>query len=252
MRKRGLQIPAFLLNFMVITGSAVHRTLTATGSSAYFSSPGYPNEYPSNLTLQTTILAATQTDVIHINFLDCDIEYARVKVPYCQIDQIMVYDGVSTNDSVLYQGCCLNDVTKLRSSGSSLLLRFISDSTVSGRGFYVQFYTNGTDTRSDNDLSSGSAIVIVIVLIVVFLASVGVILPLLYYKHKYPKFKVSHKILPKTSDNVKNTGPEVNLQKQPVAVASGSKSPNLLKSSSPGTSTPDSSINGRVPKQNLM
>lgn len=128
----------------------------------------------------------------------------------------------------------------------SCLSSFLSQNT------FLKIVSNVLFAGSDNDLSSGSAIVIVIVLIVVFLASVGVILPLLYYKHKYPKFKVSHKILPKTSDNVKNTGPEVNLQKQPVAVASGSKSPNLLKSSSPGTSTPDSSINGRVPKQNLM
>jgi flagellar basal body-associated protein FliL len=108
--------------------------------------------------------------------------------------------------------------------------------------------SNVSFSGEDGEISSGSTIVIVVVFIVVFLASVSVILPFLYYKHKYPKFRVTHKVLPKASDNLKNTGPEVNLSKHPEAVASGSKSPNLQKSSSQGILTQDT----KVPKENLI
>lgn len=143
------------------------------------------------------LTATTRSAFLYIDFLDCDLEFATAKLPYCQLDQITVHDGqfitliclcqllwnwfdlflvekmkyllrdlkvysfftfeitiffqpIQTgpfsNSSVLYQGCCLNDVTTLQSSGPNLLLRFVSDSTVNGRGFYLKFYTNETAT----------------------------------------------------------------------------------------------------------
>lgn len=143
------------------------------------------------------LTATSRSAILYIDFLDCDLEFATAKVPYCQLDQITVHDGqfitliclcrllwnwfdlflvekmkyllrdlkvysfltfettiffqpIQTgplsNSSVLYQGCCLNDVTTLQSSSPDLFLRFVSDSTVNGRGFYLKFYTNETAT----------------------------------------------------------------------------------------------------------
>ncbi|XP_061184819.1 uncharacterized protein LOC133192828 [Saccostrea echinata] len=194
-------------------------------------------------------MTITQTDILYINFLDCNIEYASAKVPYCQLDQITVYDGPFMNDSLLYQGCCLNDVTQLRSSGSSILLRFISDSTVAGRGFYIQYYSNGTAIRDGSELSAGSTIVIIVVLVIVFLTSIGVAFPLLYYKYK-ARYKLCGKILPKPTDGLIKTKTEEDLHEAQVKATCGSKAPDLLKSCSQGTQDTNSSNNGKVPKEN--
>ncbi|XP_062591954.1 cubilin-like [Saccostrea cucullata] len=203
--------------------------------------------YFSNLTLKTTIMTTAQTEILYINFLDCNIEYASAKVPYCQLDQITVYDGPFMNDSVLYQGCCLNDVTQLRSSGTSILLQFVSDTTVTGRGFYIQYYTNGTATNDGSELSTGGTIVLIVVLVIVFLTSVGVAFPLLYYKFK-ARDKFCGKILP--TESLIKAKTEVDLQDAQVTATSRDRGPDLLKSCSQGTQDTNSSNNGRTPKVN--
>lgn len=174
-------------------------------------------------------------------------------MPYCQLDQITVHDGPFSNSTVLYQGCCLNDVTTLHSSGPDLLLRFVSDSTVNGRGFYLKFYTNETATDI-SELTSESTIIIIIVITIVCLSCVGVILPLLYYKHKYPNSKFSNKILPrlnlpktlKTSEKIEQ---QDNLRKNAsCASTSGTKLPDLLGSCSYGQTNPDTNSNGSLSK----
>lgn len=225
----------------------------------------------------------------------------------------------------MYQGCCLNDVTTLHSSGPDLLLRFVSDSTVNGRGFYLKFYTNETATgmcwqftwkclleiaynMSSTDtvhvecnihevkwnytggnsliffsiiyvvskvgifsvisiissfvdcspdiseLTSESTIIIIIVITIVCLSCVGVILPLLYYKHKYPNSKFSNKILPrlnlpktlKTSEKIEQ---QDNLRKNAsCASTSGTNLPDLLGSCSYGQTNPDTNRNGSLSK----
>lgn len=311
------------------------------------------------------LTATTRSAFLYIDFLDCDLEFATAKLPYCQLDQITVHDGqfitliclcqllwnwfdlflvekmkyllrdlkvysfltfeitiffqpIQTgpfsNSSVLYQGCCLNDVTTLQSSGPNLLLRFVSDSTVNGRGFYLKFYTNETATGrcwqfnwkclleifnkhvmlyrygpckfidffsihnlcclgnvwvffrkylsfhllyncspDSSQLTSESAIIIIIVITIVCLSCVGVLLPLLYFKHKYPNSKFSNKILPrlhlpktlKASEKLEQD----NLRKNTAgATTSGSKPPDLLESCYGQTNAGTSNSNGSVSK----
>ena len=39
------------------------------------------------------IEAAGSSDILIVDFLDCDLEFASAKVPYCQLDKITIYDG---------------------------------------------------------------------------------------------------------------------------------------------------------------
>uniref|UniRef100_K1PYF4 Putative ankyrin repeat protein L93 n=1 Tax=Magallana gigas TaxID=29159 RepID=K1PYF4_MAGGI len=133
--KRYLQLTEFSLPEKASSSTTIQYSRTGTGTADYFSSPGYPQPYASNLTLDLVLTATSRSAILYMDFLDCDLEFATAKVPYCQLDRITVHDG-----------CCLNDVTTLQSSGPDLFLRFVSDSTVNGRGFYLKFYTNETAT----------------------------------------------------------------------------------------------------------
>ena len=37
--------------------------------------------------------AAGSSDILFVDFVDCDLEFATAKVPYCQLDKITIYDG---------------------------------------------------------------------------------------------------------------------------------------------------------------
>ena len=39
------------------------------------------------------IEAAGSSDILIVDFLDCELEFASAKVPYCQLDKITIYDG---------------------------------------------------------------------------------------------------------------------------------------------------------------
>nr|XP_019930844.2 cubilin isoform X1 [Crassostrea gigas] len=242
-----------VLQFSLATaGTTIQYSRTGTGTAAYFSSPGYPQPYASNLTLDLVLTATSRSAILYIDFLDCDLEFATAKVPYCQLDRITVHDGPLSNSSVLYQGCCLNDVTTLQSSSPDLFLRFVSDSTVNGRGFYLKFYTNETATDS-SELTSESAIIIIIVITTVCLSCVGVLLPLLYFKHKYPNSKFSNKILPRLhlpkTLKASETLEQDNLRENTAgATTSGSKPPDLLESCYGQTNAGTSNSNGSVSK----
>lgn len=39
------------------------------------------------------LTATSRSAILYIDFLDCDLEFATAKVPYCQLDRITVHDG---------------------------------------------------------------------------------------------------------------------------------------------------------------
>lgn len=39
------------------------------------------------------LTATSRSAILYTDFLDCDLEFATAKVPYCQLDQITVHDG---------------------------------------------------------------------------------------------------------------------------------------------------------------
>lgn len=122
-------------------------------------------------------------------------------------------------------------------------------------GGYLSFHLLYVCSPDISELTSESAIIIIIVITIVCLSCVGVLLPLLYYKHKYPNSKFSNKIiprlhLPKTLKASEKLEQDDNLRKNTAGVTtSATKPPDLLESCSYGQTNPGTSIsNGSVSK----
>ena len=47
----------------------------------------------SNLTYEVTLTSASEEEIIYLEVVACEIEYVSAKVPFCQVDQLTVYDG---------------------------------------------------------------------------------------------------------------------------------------------------------------
>ena len=110
----------------------------------------------------------------------------------------------------------------------------------------LSFFSFFSETGNGDDMASRSTVITIVVLTIVFLTCVGVILPLLFYKHKYLNSKFSNKILPKSlkPKNAK-VKPEKgdDLQTLPDASTSGINPPDLLNSCGDNPST-SSKANG--------
>lgn len=118
---------------------------------------------------------------------------------------------------------------------------------------YLSFHLLHDCFPDSSELTSESAIIIIIVITTVCLSCVGVLLPLLYFKHKYPNSKFSNKILPrlhlpktlKASEKLEQD----NLRKNTAgATTSGTKPPDLLESCYGQTNAGTSNSNGSVSK----
>ncbi|XP_067664498.1 cubilin-like [Haliotis asinina] len=111
----------------------------------YITSPGYPGNYPPN---KDCIWSVTSDFTqIKINVLDNQMEGLS-----CTNDNVTIIDG----DGVSLIGeLCGSNTPTIYSSGSSVTIRFHSDSTVSGRGFKLT-YTGGDDFNpcGEQDISA--------------------------------------------------------------------------------------------------
>ncbi|KAI8767433.1 mucin-like protein, partial [Biomphalaria glabrata] len=101
------------------------------GSTGYFSSPNYPNNYSAD-TLFCWIIYGTS---ISIRFVTFDLESST----NCASDSIQIFDG-PTSQSPIMGTFCGNAIPTLRSSKSGqLYIVFKSNSFVQGRGFQAYF-----------------------------------------------------------------------------------------------------------------
>ncbi|KAK3100235.1 hypothetical protein FSP39_016802 [Pinctada imbricata] len=182
-------------------GAFENVTYTATSSPAYFSSPGYPTAYSDNLTYEVTI-SAGETEIINLEMTDCEIEYASAKVPFCQVDKLIIYDGQFDNATILYQGCCLTAVSNLQSTDRYMFLRFTSDTTVTARGFRAKYFNNITVETQSEDISAANLAYIGVALAVVLCIGVVLVVLFLIYKVK-AKGKGQQKICPEDEEHGK-------------------------------------------------
>jgi len=95
----------------------------------YFESPNYPSNYFNELNCVWLIQTTWQDHVIQLNVVDVSIE------PY--YDHANMHDGNSTNSLLLGEFKYANEI--FRSSNDALLLNFITDQSVTDRGFKVQY-----------------------------------------------------------------------------------------------------------------
>ncbi|XP_026748193.2 cubilin [Galleria mellonella] len=111
-----------------------------TGDSGVIKSPGYPFNYPGNKVCEY-IIETIPGKAIQLTFQDFDIEDNRYY--NCQYDNIEIRDGPNMNSTLLGIFCGSADHTPptQTSTHNFLYLKFTSDISISGTGFYANYTT---------------------------------------------------------------------------------------------------------------
>ncbi|XP_025105696.1 tolloid-like protein 2 [Pomacea canaliculata] len=108
----------------------------ALNSKGRIYSPGYPYNYPHNSNCQWRI-SADQGNVIHLVVREVSIENCST----CTCDKVVMYDGPSSSARLLY-GLCMTIQANysVDSTGPNMFITFTSDSSVSGKGFVLEYW----------------------------------------------------------------------------------------------------------------
>ncbi|XP_021022754.1 deleted in malignant brain tumors 1 protein [Mus caroli] len=104
-----------------------------TQPSGQFSSPYYPSNYPNNARCSWEILVPNMNRVT-VAFTDVQLEGG------CSFDYILVYDGPEYNSSLIAP-VCDGFNGSFTSTGNSMSVVFITDGSVTRRGFQAHYYS---------------------------------------------------------------------------------------------------------------
>ncbi|XP_078685003.1 CUB domain-containing protein 2-like [Branchiostoma floridae x Branchiostoma belcheri] len=105
-----------------------------SGDYGTITSPGYPGMYPPNLRCSWTI-TVSRGRLAAIRFTSIDIqEHSR-----CAYDYLAVYDGATSSGTQLGKFCGNTIPSPVMASGRTMHLVFISDHSVNGHGFSVEY-----------------------------------------------------------------------------------------------------------------
>uniref|UniRef100_A0A182M8Q1 Cubilin n=1 Tax=Anopheles culicifacies TaxID=139723 RepID=A0A182M8Q1_9DIPT len=143
--------PGFSLVYKIKCGG------TFTDPTKEITSPSYPQMYLHDQ-LCDYIIHGPLGKAIVFDFQDFDIE--KNSFPKCELDYVAVYDGVlPTNDTLLGRYCSTKPPPTIIASKNVLLLRFVSDGSVAGRGFkgnfsFVDINCGGVLMREDTIIRS--------------------------------------------------------------------------------------------------
>ncbi|KAJ8039372.1 Cubilin [Holothuria leucospilota] len=105
-----------------------------TESGSTFTSPNYPFNYNNNDDCEY-LAVASAGKIIEVVFSSFDLEHNS----QCTWDAVRVYDGNSTNASLLATICGSEIPDSFISSGNNLLVKFTSDSSITRSGFEGSF-----------------------------------------------------------------------------------------------------------------
>ncbi|XP_047558269.1 deleted in malignant brain tumors 1 protein isoform X5 [Lutra lutra] len=105
-----------------------------TQPSGYFSSPFYPGNYPNNANCLWDIEVQNNYRITVV-FRDVQLEGG------CSYDYIEVFDGPS-HSSPLIARICNGSMGPLTSSSNFMSIRFVSDGSVTRRGFQANYYSS--------------------------------------------------------------------------------------------------------------
>ncbi|XP_036916668.1 cubilin [Sturnira hondurensis] len=104
------------------------------GTHGKIASPLWPGNYPHNSDYQW-VVNVNASQVIHGRILEMDIESTH----NCYYDKLRIYDGVGIH-SRLAETYCGTQTEFFSSTGNSLTFQFSSDSSVSGKGFLLEWF----------------------------------------------------------------------------------------------------------------
>ncbi|XP_055632024.1 cubilin homolog [Toxorhynchites rutilus septentrionalis] len=121
----------FSLNYKVQCGGVF------TNPDEEITSPGYPKPYTANQQCDYLIQAPVGKAIL-LDFSDFDIE--GNSYPSCDLDYVQIFDGYEPkNNSVIGRYCSAKPPPRAVSTLNVMLLRFVSDLSISGRGFKANY-----------------------------------------------------------------------------------------------------------------
>ncbi|XP_006766106.1 PREDICTED: cubilin, partial [Myotis davidii] len=104
------------------------------GTHGKVASPLWPGNYPHNSDYQW-IVNVNASQVVHGRILEMDIESTH----NCYYDKLRIYDGAGIHSRPIGTYCGAQ-TDSFSSTGSSLTFQFSSDSSVSGKGFLLEWF----------------------------------------------------------------------------------------------------------------
>ncbi|XP_001377380.2 cubilin [Monodelphis domestica] len=104
------------------------------GSHGKIASPLWPRNYPHHSDYRWTV-NVNDSQIIHGTILEMDLE----KSYGCYFDKLMIYDGPNIH-SRLIGTYCGTQTTSFTSIRNSITFRFFSDSSISRKGFLLEWY----------------------------------------------------------------------------------------------------------------
>ncbi|XP_077124414.1 cubilin [Ranitomeya variabilis] len=120
--------PGFRATFSHLFGNNIE------GSSGQIASPLWPRQYPHHSDYTWNINVESGR-IIEITVLEMDIEdHAR-----CNYDKLGIFDGPTTHFHVIGTYCGVTPPPSLFSSGSTVTIQFLSDNSISQRGFLLEW-----------------------------------------------------------------------------------------------------------------
>uniref|UniRef100_A0A3B5L191 Cubilin n=1 Tax=Xiphophorus couchianus TaxID=32473 RepID=A0A3B5L191_9TELE len=109
--------------------------LTDNDPPGYITSPNYPQNYPQNIDC-TWVITVPNGEAVQIDFEE---DFYIEPTASCSFDYLELRDGSSLNSDLISRLCGNTRPSTQHSKGSSMLLRFRTDSSVTHRGFKAKY-----------------------------------------------------------------------------------------------------------------
>jgi hypothetical protein len=113
-----------------------------------FASPRWPNQYPSLLSCEWTIMAPPGC-TIYLSFTSMELEEHINGNCISAYDRLSIYDGQTINSTLIGSHCGKKSTKAYTSSQNVLYIKFISDDRVQDRGFHAvyRFFFSPTSVK---------------------------------------------------------------------------------------------------------
>lgn len=117
---------------------------TLTSQSGSIESPGYPEPYAHNAEC-TWLIMVSKGSTVSLLFVDIDIEAHTI----CRFDYLEAFDGSSDRSQSLGKYCNTRmNSHYIQSKSNVMFIKFKTDTSVTGRGFRVNYHMNCSNTVS--------------------------------------------------------------------------------------------------------
>ncbi|KAM9333329.1 LOW QUALITY PROTEIN: cubilin [Pholidichthys leucotaenia] len=110
-------------------------TLTDNDPPGYITSPDYPQNYPQNIDC-TWVITVPNGEAVQIDFVE---EFYIGHTTSCTFDYLELRDGSTSSSDLISRLCGSTRPSTQHSTGSSMLLRFRTDSSITHKGFKAKY-----------------------------------------------------------------------------------------------------------------